>query len=258
MNQSDVAIITGAGGGIGAATAVRLAERGVRVGLFDLDVDACTGLADTIRDAGGHACAGRLDTTDPASVEAALDLVEGELDPVTLAVTAAGIIAKQDFLQLTLADWDRTLGVNLTGTWLVMQRTAARMVAGGRSGAFVGVSSVAGRGGRHNAVDYAASKAGVISVVRSAALALASHGIRVNAVCPGIVATPMTDAIHDLAAAELGITREESIRRMLADVPLGRLETPEEVASAIDFLLSDGAVYVTGQALNVCGGLEMD
>jgi NAD(P)-dependent dehydrogenase (short-subunit alcohol dehydrogenase family) len=132
------------------------------------------------------------------------------------------------------------------------------MVAGQRSGAFVAVSSVAGRGGRATAADYAASKAGVISVVRSAALALAPHGIRVNAVCPGVVDTPMTDAIHEQASRELGITREESIARMVAGIPLGRIETVDDVASAVEYLLSDGAGYVTGQALNVCGGLELD
>jgi NAD(P)-dependent dehydrogenase (short-subunit alcohol dehydrogenase family) len=132
------------------------------------------------------------------------------------------------------------------------------MVAGRRSGSLVALSSVAGRSGRANAPDYAASKAGVISVVKSAALALAPHGIRANAVCPGVVETPMTTAIHEQNARELGITPDESLRRMVAGIPLGRVETPDEVADAIAFLLGDGGRYVTGQALNVCGGIEMD
>ncbi|HDH24795.1 MAG TPA: SDR family oxidoreductase [Actinobacteria bacterium] len=255
---SDTAIISGASGGIGSAVATRLAARGIAVGLLDLDPEPSTAAAAKITSNGGTAWAGPLDTTDPESIERALDLVEGALGPVSYVVTAAGVIKKAPFLGLGVDAWNRTIGVNLTGTWLVMQRVARRMVDAGRSGAFVAVSSVSGRSGRANAADYAASKAGVISIVRSAAQALAPHGIRVNGVCPGVVDTAMTDAIHEQTAAELGITREESIARMLAMVPLGRIETPEEVAAVIAFLLSEDAGYVTGQTLNVCGGMEFD
>ena len=215
-------------------------------------------VVDEIVGGGGAAWAGRMDASEPDSVEAALDAVEHELGPISQVVTAAGIIRKAPFLELEVDAWKRTLDVNLTGTWLVMQRVARRMVANQRQGAFVALSSVAGRGPRAAAADYAASKAGVISVVRSTAMALAEHGIRVNAVCPGIVDLPMTDAIHAQTSRELGITREESVARMVAGIPLGRIETVEDVADAVEYLLSDGASYVTGQALNVCGGLEFD
>lgn len=256
--MSGMVVITGAGGGIGAAVARSMAALGHPVALLDLDVAGATTVADAIRAAGGQAWAGTLDTTDPDSVEAALDAAEAALGPVTHAVTSAGIIRKAAFLELDVAAWRRTLDINLTGTWLVLQRVARRMVADGRGGSLVALSSVAGRSGRANAPDYAASKAGVISVVKSAALALAPHGIRVNAVCPGVVDTPMTTAIHEQNARELGITQEESLARMLKGIPLGRLETADEVADAIAYLLGDGARYITGQALNVCGGIEMD
>jgi NAD(P)-dependent dehydrogenase (short-subunit alcohol dehydrogenase family) len=253
-----VTIITGAGGGIGLAVAERLAASGHAVALLDLDVERTEPVAERIREAGGSAWAGTIDVRDPDAVESALDAVEAHLGGESRLVTAAGIIEKEAYLELTPEAWERTIGVNLTGTWLVMQRVARRMVAAGRGGAFVALSSVAGRGPRASAADYAASKAGVISVVRSSAQALAGHGIRVNAVCPGVVDTPMTDAIHGQTARELGITREESVARMVASIPLGRIETPDDVAQAIEYLLSDAAGYVTGQALNVCGGLEFD
>jgi len=251
-------LISGAAGGIGAAIGRTLAEAGHAVALGDLDAARCGALVRDLEAAGRRACAVSLDITDAASVEAALDTAEAALGPIDRVVASAGIIAKAPFLELTPEAWDRTIRVNLTGTWLLFQRAARRMVAAQRPGAFVAISSVAGRSGRATAADYAASKAGVISVVRSAALALAAQGIRVNAVCPGVVETPMTEAIHEQAGRELGITREESLARMVAGIPMGRVETPQEVADAVAFLLSDQARYITGQALNVDGGIEMD
>lgn len=255
--MSGPVLVTGAAGGIGAAVVAELVASGRDVVVADLDVERAEEVLDALP-APGRSLAVALDTTDVASLDAALDQAEAVLGTPTGLVTCAGIIDKQEFLDLDLGDWERTLRINLTGTMLAFQALGRRLVRGGLPGAFVAISSVAGRGGRANAVDYAASKAGVLSLVRSVALALAPHGIRVNGVCPGVVATPMTEAIHDKTARELGLTRQESLRRAAATIPLGRIEEPSEVATAVAFLLGPAASYITGQSLNVCGGLEFD
>ena len=142
------ALVVGASGGIGAAIAQRLSGAGYGMALLDLDAERIGRTAAEIRSKGHDVWSGSVDVREPASVEAALDAVEAELGPVNALVTAAGIIKKEAFLELELAAWERTLSVNLTGTWLMMQRVARRMVARGGTGAFVALSSVAGRGPR--------------------------------------------------------------------------------------------------------------
>ena len=163
-------------------------------------------------------------------------------------VAAAGIIAIHPFLELTGRDRDRTLAANLKGTFLTFQAIARQMIDSSRGGSLVAIASIAGRSGRPDATDYAASKAGVISLVRSAALALAANRITVNAVCPGIVDTDMTRAI-DADRAKIGRRDACGVAcRIAATIPLGRIETAEDVANAVAFLLSSEGSYITGQA----------
>jgi NAD(P)-dependent dehydrogenase (short-subunit alcohol dehydrogenase family) len=255
--EGRVAVVTGAGGGIGRACALLLAEEGARVALLDVSAGSCGVTAAAIGEMGGAAAAYQVDVTDAGAVQDAVRQAEEDLGPVTLAVGAHGIVRNHPFLDLPAQDWDATLAVNLKGMFVVLQQVARRAVVHG-GGTMVAVSSVAGRGPRATCADYAASKAGVISLVRSAALALAEHGIRVNAVCPGVVDTEMTRAIHRQKAEIDGITPEESFARQAAKIPLGRIETPQEIARVAGFLLSQESSYITGQALNVCGGLEMN
>jgi NAD(P)-dependent dehydrogenase (short-subunit alcohol dehydrogenase family) len=249
--------VSGAAGGIGRACARRLAAEGAGVALLDIAPDGAGRTADLIAADGGRCAVYGVDVSAGATVEDALDRAELDLGPVTMAVGAAGVIRHVPFLELTEAAWERTMAVNLRGMFVLLQSTARRAARHG-GGSMVAISSVAGRGGRPTAADYAASKAGVISLVRSAASALAGDGITVNAVCPGVVDTEMTRVIHRDKAGIFGTTPEESFRRQAAQIPLGRIGSPEEVAGVVAFLLTPAASYMTGQALNVCGGLEMD
>jgi NAD(P)-dependent dehydrogenase (short-subunit alcohol dehydrogenase family) len=251
------AVVTGAARGIGRACAELLAAGGARVAVADIAPEGAEETARRIVAHGGSAVAYPTDVTSADAVEGTVAAAERELGPVTLAVGAAGIMHNRSFLDLPEEGWDTTLAVNLKGMFLLLQAVGRRAVAHG-GGAMVGVASVAGRGARPTAADYAASKAGVISLVRSAAEALAADQVRVNAICPGVVETDMTTLIHREKAAIFGITPEESLARQAAKIPLGRLVSAEEVAGTAAFLLSPDAGYITGQALNVCGGLEMD
>jgi NAD(P)-dependent dehydrogenase (short-subunit alcohol dehydrogenase family) len=253
-----VILVTGGAGGIGAAVARSLALDGAHVAVADRDLARAEGIAADIAMSGGRASAHGLDVANDESVRDTVEVVRTRFGSITHGVAAAGIIATHPFLDLTGGDWDRTLAVNLKGTFLTFQAIARQMVGTSRGGSLVAISSVAGRSGRPNATDYAASKAGVISLVRSAALALAAHRITVNAVCPGIVDTDMTRAIHIDRARLAGVTPAESLASLAATIPLGRIETAEDVANAVAFLLSTEGSYITGQALNVCGGLEFD
>ncbi|MEO8606462.1 MAG: SDR family oxidoreductase [Chloroflexota bacterium] len=252
------ALITGGAGGIGAAVARRLASDGANVAIADLSQEAGEKIVAEIAQAGGKAAAYKLDVTSPDDVNRVLQAVETQQGLVTMVVTCAGIIRTFPFLELPFDAWNTTFAVNLTGTFLIFQAVARRMIEAGKSGSLVGLSSISARGGRPDSADYAASKAGVISIVRSAALALAKNQINVNAVCPGIVETEMTRGLHEQRAKVMGITPEESYARILATIPLGRAQTANDVADVVTFLLSKEANYITGQALNADGGMEFD
>jgi len=250
--EGAVAVVTGAAQGIGAGIAARLAADDARVVLADIDLEAAEKTAGEIRAAGGRASAVRLDVAAPVSVAGLPVRVKAAFDePMRHLVCNAGVQTFQRAVDVTVEEWDRIMDVNARGTLLCMQAGARAMTAGG---SVVAIASIQGRLGAPFYPHYAASKAGVISLVKSFALALAPRAIRVNAVAPGIVETPLWDEADEklsrLRGAEPGAARAERI----AAVPLRRAGTPADVAAATSFLLSSDASYITGECLHVCGG----
>ena len=253
MFEGRNAFVTGAANGIGRGVALRLAAAGAVLALNDIDSAALDAVIAEIRDTGGRALAYPADVSSPEAMRAAITEATEALGPLTLGVTSAGIVEIVPALELTEQAWDRMLGINLKGTFFTLQALARHMVAtdGGR---LVAIASIGAKRGRADAVDYTASKAAVVSVVQSLAMALAPK-VQINAVCPGIVDTAMTPKIHAVRAARAGITQQESIDALVDTIPMGRIQTPDDVARAVAYFLSDEADYVTGQALNVDGGL---
>ncbi len=252
-------VVTGAGSGIGRTIASTLATRGWQVVVTDIDADAAERSARGLPEIGGarHESA-RLDVRDPSDAAAVADDVADRLG-LDAWVSNAGISFMQRFLEMPIERYDLTLDINLKGVFVCGQAAARAMVRTGVRGAIVNTASMAGKQGRVPFLaDYVASKFGVVGLTQAMAFELAEHGIRVNSICPGYVATPMQD--RELAwEAELRGTTPEEVRQLwIDDTPLGRLEQPEDVARVVAFLLGEDAAFVTGEALAINGGAFMD
>lgn len=246
--------MTGAGSGIGAAISRELSGRGFAVLATDLDPAAAERTASECE--GGLARA--VDVTDRASVEAAAAAAVDELGGLDAWVSNAGISHMAHFTEVTEAELDRSLAVNLKGVFICGQ-VAARTMRERGGGAIVNLASMAGKQGRvPYLADYVASKFGVVGLTQAMALELAPDGIRVNSVCPGYVQTPMQE--RELAwEAGLRGTDPDAVKQLwLDDTPMGRLERPEDVARVVAFLVGEDAAFVTGEAVAVNGGAFMD
>ncbi|HVF76529.1 MAG TPA: SDR family NAD(P)-dependent oxidoreductase [Acidimicrobiales bacterium] len=242
--EGKVAFITGGGSGIGAATAATLASEGARVACTDIDLAAAERTAKEIESAGGTALALALDVSDEAANVAVVERVVDEWGALHIAHLNAGTGGSQPVLEHTAELWDRTIAVNLTGVFFGIKAAGAAIIESG-GGSIVITSSAAGLRGVAGSVAYSASKHGVIGLAKSAAVELASQNVRVNAICPAIVDTPLIrNAFGDDAIAGLGMLQ-----------PLGRVGQPEEVARLVRYLVSDDAVFITGSVYPIDGGL---
>jgi 3-oxoacyl-[acyl-carrier protein] reductase len=243
-----VAIVTGSARGIGAATARRLAEDGMAVGVLDLDEAACAGTVKEIADTGGRALAVGADVSKTDQVAAAVDRVAAELGGPTVLVNNAGVIRDNLLFKMTDDDWDTVLGVHLRGAFL-MSRAVQKYMVEQRWGRIVNLSSSSALGNRGQ-VNYSAAKAGMQGFTKTLAIELGPFGVTANAVAPGFIATDMTAA----TAARVGVGFED-FQKLAADrIPVRRVGQPADVANMISFLVSEGAGFVSGQVIYVAGG----
>jgi 3-oxoacyl-[acyl-carrier protein] reductase len=242
-----VALVTGAQQGIGRAIATALARDGADIGINFLDDPAAAeSVAGEVRALGRRAFVMKADVTKAAEVEAMVAAVAGALGPPEILVNNAGVFPRSPFLDLSEREWDHVLDVNLKGGFLCAQAVARTLVAARRPGAIVNIASSAVRGDPQG-VHYSSSKAGVVGLTRAMALALAPHGIRVNAIAPGLT---------DTAQPRYGNT-EEQLAVKAREIPLGRMAQPEEIARVAVFLSTSDAAWITGELIHVNGGAYM-
>ncbi|HKD11787.1 MAG TPA: 3-oxoacyl-[acyl-carrier-protein] reductase, partial [Thermoanaerobaculia bacterium] len=238
------ALVTGASRGIGEAIARRLASEGARVLAAARSAEGLARVVAAIAESGGKASALVLDLANPASIEEAVRaaLAEQQID---VLVNNAGVTEDNLILRMSREAWDRVLATNLTGVFLLTQAVVKSMVRK-RYGRIVNVTSVVGLMGNAGQANYAASKAGLVGLTKTIARELASRNVTCNAVAPGFIVTAMTDQMT-----------EDARSRLTEEIPLARLGVPDDVASAVAYLASEDAAYVTGHVLNVSGGLYM-
>lgn len=247
-----VYLVTGAGGGIGAGITRAILEEAGRVGLMDLDLDRAERVAESVDADGSSTCAFQGDVSSADDVAAVVRGILERFGRLDGAVNNAGAVTLDEAWEATAADWNRQLDVNVTGSFLVAKAVGTHLKTTG-GGAIVNVSSNCGKVGYRNMAAYNASKAAVIGLTRSLSMEWAEHGINVNAVCPGGVDTPMLRGVAEWLSPRLDMPADQLLSGM-GPAQLGRRVSPLEVGRVIAFLLSDEALIIRGQAINVDGG----
>jgi NAD(P)-dependent dehydrogenase (short-subunit alcohol dehydrogenase family) len=253
--NDQVAIVTGAGQGIGKACALALAEAGAHVVAVDINAPNAEATAEAVGAFQRRSLALGADVGDLAQIDGMVRQTMDKFGRIDILVNNAGVTRRADVMDLTEQDWDRIHRVNAKGVFFCLQRVAREMIPR-RNGRIISIASIAGKGyaGSSN-VAYAASKGAVISMTRLAALQLARHNINVNAICPGVTRTALSDDNLRVRAGQEGVSIDEMERRRAQVIPLQRANDPEDIAAMAVFLASPGARNITGQSYNVDGGL---
>ncbi|HEY4627521.1 MAG TPA: 3-oxoacyl-ACP reductase FabG [Blastococcus sp.] len=243
-----VAIVTGGARGIGAATAVRLAQDGFAVAVLDLDETAAKATVDTIEAAGGQALAIGADVSDAEQVETAVARIATELGPPVVLVNNAGVIRDNMLFKMTESDWDTVMNVHLRGAFL-MTRAVQKYMTEAKWGRIVSLSSTSALGNRGQA-NYSTAKAGLQGFTKTVAIELGKFGVTANAIAPGFIQTEMTKATAD----RMGVPFEDFIAYAAKEIPVQRVGQPEDIAHLVAFFVSEGAGFVSGQVVYAAGG----
>lgn len=244
--EDKIALVTGGSSGIGRACAIAFAKEGAKVAISDIDVEGGAKTLRIIKETGGNAIFVKADVSKIAEIEAMIKLVADTYGRLDCAFNNAGITGDEgSVVNCTEDNWDRTININLKGVWLCMKYEIPEMLKHG-GGAIVNMSSITGIVGVRRAPAYVASKHGLIGITKAAALEFAKEGIRVNAMCPTFVRTPLVERVMR------GDPHVEA--QFTSLIPMGRMGTPEEIAEAVVWLCSDAASFVTGHAMVVDGG----
>ena len=252
-----VALVTGAAGGIGQAMIQRLAREGAHIVAVDIDAGFAGETTQTVTGLGRKIETLQIDVSRKAEINRMIQQTVESMGRLDILMNNAGVIRFQEMQDITEEDWDFVCNVNLRGAFFVMQAAAAQMIQQGEGGKIVNTASVSGKQPEPLFVHYGVSKAGVISMTKSAAVALGPHGIRVNAICPGSTVTNMHLTVTHALAERRNISLDEMIKEREATIPTGRRNDPSDIAAMAAFLASSDADNITGQAYNVDGGQVM-
>ena len=243
--KDKVALVTGGAQGIGRTISEELTRAGAHVVLGDVNLEGAQATAEAINKSGGSASAVKIDVSNANEVKEVFEFIVKDKKPVDIVVNNAGITRDGLMVRMKESDWDLVLDINLKGSFLCSQQAAKQMMKQ-KSGVIVNIASIVGVMGNFGQANYSASKAGVIGLTKTLAREVASRGIRVNAIAPGFIDTEMTRVLD-----------EEVRQKLIEQIPLARLGLPEDVARCVNFLVSDKSSYITGQVINLNGGMLM-
>jgi len=254
--NNKIVVVTGAGRGVGEAISIRLAKEGADIVVCDIDFDNAERTAEKIKTIGRQSLAIKADVSKGKDVEEMVNLTMEKFGRIDILVNNAGILIIKPIVEFEEEEWDRVIDVDLKGVFLC-SRAVAKIMINQKSGKIINISSSSGKMGTEFFANYAAAKFGVIGFTQGLAKELAPYKITVNAVCPGIIATKMWDYVDEELSKRLSLPKGEAFKKQIQKIPLSQSGTPEDVAGVVVFLLSSEADYMTGQAINVTGGMVM-